>query len=282
MSEALTATQMALGREQKLTALGSIVAAAAHEFGTPLATIKLAAAELADELSDRPELRADALLIGSQADRCRDILHDMGRSGKEDMHMHHAPVSAVIDEASAPHLDRGITVITRISGTPISAAMLSQPEIYRHPEIIHGLRNLIQNAVDFATGFVWIDVDWDDSELRIHIGDDGPGYPADLIDKIGDPYVRTRSDETLSERPEYEGMGLGLFIAKTLLERSGASLTFANGSEVPGKAKHPPADLVEFARPSGAIVEVVWKRSEIEPPKELRRAPLGKNVPVTH
>jgi len=279
MSEALTATQLALGREQRLTALGGVVAAAAHELGTPLATIKLVAAELADELDGQPHLYDDAKLIGTQADRCRDILRDMGRTGKDDAHLRHAPISAVIEEAAAPHMDRGKMVLIRIDGALQTAPVFGQPEVPRQPEIIHGLRNLVQNAVDFAASRVWIDINWDDKELRIHVGDDGLGYPPDLIGKIGDPFVRKRTDKkkTLSSRPEYEGMGLGLFIAKTLLERSGARLTFANGSEAPRKRSTSPSGPPEFARPTGAIVEVVWLRSDIEAEHTTVRGPLGEN-----
>lgn len=280
MSEALTATQLALGREHRLTSLGGVVAAAAHELGTPLATIKLVSAELADELQAHPYLLEDAQLIGEQADRCRDILKDMGRSGKDDTHVHHAPISAVIAEAAAPHMDRGKMILVRIDGAPQTEHVPSQPEISRQPEIIHGLRNLVQNAVDFAAARVWIDISWDDKELRIHIGDDGLGYPPDLIGKIGDPFVRKRSEKKKSEatRPEYEGMGLGLFIAKTLLERSGARLTFANGSEVPGKRSRSPVGPPELALPTGAIVEVVWQLSDIEAAHSDVRGPLGENL----
>ncbi len=280
MSEALTATQLALGREHRLTSLGGVVAAAAHELGTPLATIKLVAAELADELEDHPHLYDDAKLIGEQADRCRDILRNMGQSGKDDTHLHHAPISAVIEEAAAPHIDRGKIVMIRIDGAPQTEPVPDQPEVPRLPEIIHGLRNLVQNAVDFATARVWIDIDWDDKELRVHIGDDGLGYPYDLIGKIGDPFVRKRSNKPTSQsvRPEYEGMGLGLFIAKTLLERSGARLTFANGSETPRKPPKQPIGAPELARPTGAIVEVVWRRIDIEAKQSIVRGPLGENI----
>ncbi len=279
MSEALTATQLALGREQRLTALGGVVAAAAHELGTPLATIMLVATELADELEESPHLYEDAKLISAQADRCRDILRDMGRSGKDDTHLHHAPISAVIEEAAAPHMDRGKMVMIRIDGALPTEPVPDQPEVPRQPEIIHGLRNLVQNAVDFAAARVWVDIDWDEKELRIHVGDDGLGYPPDLIGKIGDPFVRKRAEKRKSQpaRPEYEGMGLGLFIAKTLLERSGARLTFANGSEVPGKRSASPSGPPEFARPTGAIVEVVWRRSDIEAEHSNIRGPLAEN-----
>ena len=96
MSQALLATQMALGREQKLTDLGGVIAAAAHELGTPLATIKLVSTEMVRDLADQPALAEDAELIRQEADRCRDILRSMGRAGKDDLHIQQAPLSAVL------------------------------------------------------------------------------------------------------------------------------------------------------------------------------------------
>jgi two-component system sensor histidine kinase RegB len=157
MSEALLATQMALAREQKLTDLAGVVAAAAHELGTPLATIKLVSAELIDELESQPDLQADARLIREQADRCRDILRDMGRAGKDDLHLRQAPLSAVLREAAEPHLARGKGWF---AFAPVQDGGADQPTILRRPEIIHGLRNLVQNAVDFARSTVWIEGEW--------------------------------------------------------------------------------------------------------------------------
>ena len=136
MSQALLATQAALAREQKLTDLGGVVAAAAHELGTPLATIKLVSTELAEELEDHPELAEDARLIRQQADRCRDIMRDMGREGKDDLHMRAAPLGAVVREAAEPHMDRGPTV--HLDFAPQEGAPEAQPVIHRRPEIIHG------------------------------------------------------------------------------------------------------------------------------------------------
>lgn len=256
MSDALAATQMALAREQKLTDLGGVVAAAAHELGTPLATIKLASAELIEELEQHPELRDDAALIHAQTDRCRDILRDMGRAGKEDLHLRQAPLSTVLQEAAEPHLNRGKTV--HIEEVPRSGDGDSQPSILRRPEVIHGLRNLIQNAVDFADDNIWLEASWSEDSISVRIVDDGPGFPPQLIGRIGDPFVRTRkSAADRSKRPEYEGMGLGLFIAKTLLERSGAELSFANGSDHYKQKK----STVERR---GAIVMVVWPRGSID------------------
>jgi two-component system sensor histidine kinase RegB len=248
MSQALAATQMALAREQQLSALGGVVAAAAHELGTPLATIKLAATELVDDLAAQPALQEDAALIGAQADRCTEILRAMGPQGKQDALVRSAPFSSVVEEAAAPHADRGIRIVTRIEGVA-----QSQPAMARSPEIVQGLRNLVQNAVDFASTTVWIDLDWDASELRLRIGDDGPGYPPELIGRIGDPFVRKRPAAV--ERPAYTGMGLGLFIAKTLLERSGARVRFGNAA----------AGVRGETRPSGAIVMVAWPRARVAP-----------------
>ena len=159
----------------------------------------------------------------------------------------------MVEEAAAPHADRGIRIITRIEGAPVEDGPEVQPLLARRPEIIQGLRNLVQNAVDFARSTVWIDLDWSDAELCVAIGDDGPRLPADLIGRIGEPFVRRRAGPS-GERPGYEGMGLGLFIAKTLLERSGARLSFGNGTPAA------PSGPAEFARPSGAVVTVVWAR----------------------
>lgn len=270
MGDALLATQMALAREQKLTDLGGVVAAAAHELGTPLATIKLASSELADALRDAPDLREDALLIRSQADRCRDILRSMGRMGKDDLYLRNAPLSAVIQEAADPHQKRGKVVHIDMIDTDTGAGR-EQPVIVRRPEVIHGLRNLVQNAVDFAKGNVWIETDWQDGRIRVRISDDGPGYPADLIGRIGDPFVRSRKPgETAGLRPEYEGMGLGLFIAKTLLERTGADLVFANGTD-------PFLTGEETPLHSGAIVTVTWPQDAVLAKDRLAAGPNPLN-----
>lgn len=222
MREALVATQMALAREQKLTDLGGVVAAAAHELGTPLATIKLVSAEMVEMLDEDDELREDAELIRNQADRCRDILHSMGRAGKDDLHLRRAPVKAVVEEAAEPHIDRGKTVAITLVGEG------RQPVILRKPEIIHSLRNFIQNAVDFSTARVDVTIGWTDSRLTIRVEDDGPGFPPAVLSRIGNPFVHRRPWAEAKVRPGYDGMGLGLFIAKTLIERTGAKLTFTN------------------------------------------------------
>lgn len=271
MNQALLATQMALAREQKLTDLGGVVAAAAHELGTPLATIKLVSTELAEELEGQPELAEDARLIRDQADRCRDILRSMGRAGKDDLHMRSAPLGAVVREAAEPHAARGVEI--RMDFAPGPGAPEGQPIIWRKPEIIHGLRNLVQNAVDFAQAEIWIDGHWGDGIIRVKIVDDGTGFPPDLLGRLGDPFLRRRSREEDGARPGYEGMGLGLFIAKTLLERSGARVTFMNASD-PFLAAE---DMVERG---GAMVEVVWPHEKIGLLEDEAAGPLGENQPI--
>ena len=267
MAEALAATQMALAREQKLTDLGGVVAAAAHELGTPLATIKLASGELIEELADHPDLMDDARLIRDQADRCRDILRSMGQAGKDDLHMRRAPLGAVVREAAEPHFGRGKEVRIEVLGDGGPAD--KQPIIDRRPEIIHGLRNLVQNAVDFARSTVWVDVAWNQQHLTVRIVDDGPGFSANVINRLGDPFVRR--GRRRRRRPGYEGMGLGLFIAKTLLERSGAELSFANGRD-PSEQNGSKA-----TGRSGAVVEARWNRTSFAGADEADRTALGEN-----
>jgi two-component system sensor histidine kinase RegB len=269
MAQALAATHMALSREQKLTDLGGVVAAAAHELGTPLATIKLTSSELIEELDDRPELREDAALIREQADRCRDILRDMGRAGKDDIHLRQAPLRTVVQEAAEPHMHRGKLV--EFHESPTDGGSVQQPSILRKPEIIHGLRNLVQNAVDFSRSTVWVECLWNDELISVRIMDDGKGYPTQVIGRIGDPFMRKRRSEPDRARPEYEGMGLGLFIAKTLLERSGAQLTFVNGSDPYQTVTRNPAHR-------GAVVEVTWDRETIDAQRGENAIPIGQNI----
>ncbi|MBT0957718.1 ActS/PrrB/RegB family redox-sensitive histidine kinase [Alphaproteobacteria bacterium KMM 3653] len=271
MSDALLATRMALAREQKLTDLGGVVAAAAHELGTPLATIKLVSSEMRDDISDMRHppktLIEDIDLIQEQTERCRYILRSMGRAGKDDTHLRQAPLSAIIDEAAEPHRDRGKSVL--IHASPYPGGPEKQPILHRRPEIIHGLRNLIQNAVDFAASTIWIESHWTATHLTLRVSDDGPGFPPHLLGRIGDPFVgHRRSAQNSAERPEYEGMGLGLFIAKTLLERSEGELTFANGS----------SDTTGPRR--GAVVELRWPLSTVAVPRGAESLPLGPNMAI--
>ena len=253
MSDALFATQAALSREQKLTDLGGVVAAAAHELGTPLATIKLTSSELIEELKNFPELLDDAMLIRDQADRCGNILNSMGGAGKDDLQMHQTLLAEIIREAAEPHSQRGVTIETKISDGHKGG--IDEPYIIRRPEIIHGLRNMIQNAVDFATSKVWVESSWTKESITITISDDGYGYPPNLLGRLGDPFLGAKIGK--ENRQGYEGMGLGLFIAKTLLERTGAKINFSNGDRNQTSAN-------SKREASGANVEIYWPRKKVE------------------
>ena len=252
-SDALFAARMALEREQRLQHLGGVVAAAAHELGTPLATIKLVSAELADELSealpDREDLAEDVTLLRQSADRCRDIMRSMGASGRDDLLIRSAPLAEVLAEAAAPHRKRGAAIV-------IEAAE-DMPVIQRDAAVIHGLRNLIQNAVDFAHNQVTIRASRDRRDLRIQISDDGPGFPPALLPRIGSPFLTTRP--RAEDGRSYEGMGLGLFIAKALLQGSGARLDFGNDPR------------------GGARITVTWPLTRIEADD---RGVLGANPEI--
>ena len=255
MSQALAATQLALAREQRLSALGTMAAAAAHELGSPLATIALTAREMERDLERDALDPEDLSLIREQTTRCRDILGQLARIRQEDMeHIRTAPLLSVLEEAAAPHEDSGKRIEYFVDGEIVEGGDTPSPTFPRRPEIIHALRNLIQNAVDFANTTVWIEIEETDSQLAIRIQDDGAGYAPDVIDRLGDPYLTTRRGKRAQDG-EYEGMGLGLFIAKTLLERRGATLSFSN--------RRPGRDCL-----SGATVEIRWKTDALIPPVE--------------
>lgn len=248
-ADALAATQMGLAREQRLQHLGGVVAAAAHEMGTPLATIKLIAAELADEFADRPEVAADLAELRRSVDRCRDILRDMGGAGKDDLLLHSGPLADVLDEAAGPHRQRGAAIAMDLGA---AGALV----VRRDAGLIHAIRNLIQNAVDFAAARVEVRARRGDGRIVVEIRDDGPGYPPHLLGRLGEPYLSTRKAGS-SDGP-YEGMGLGLFIARTLLERSGGTVAFGNDN--------------------GAVARVSWPEAEIMADD---RAALGPNPAIT-
>jgi len=250
MSQALAATQLALAREQRLSALGTMAAAVAHELGSPLATIALTAREAERDLERDAIDPADLNLIREQTTRCRDILGQLARIRQEDMeHIRTAPLLSVLEEAARPHEDSGKEIEYFMNGEIVEDKTMPSPIIPRRPEVIHSLRNLIQNAVDFARTTVWIDVIEQDGTIGIRIQDDGPGYSPDVMDRLGDPYLTTRRGRRAQDGG-YEGMGLGLFIAKTLLERRGATIAFSN--------RRRGEDSL-----SGATVEIRWNANAL-------------------
>jgi two-component system, sensor histidine kinase RegB len=266
MSAALAATDMVLASEQRLHALDGLAAAAAHELGTPLSTIVLVAKELEHELGPESRYREDLQLLRTQAMRCREILQKLTRSPDDQDPMHASiTVREILEESSAPHRMSGKRVaITASPMAGLEGDLREEPVGHRRPGVIYGLGNIIENATDFAATQVEIDARWGVSDVVVTISDDGPGFAPELMDTIGEPYVTTRRLEDKRDKG-HSGLGLGFFIAKTLLERSGASVSFKN----------------QTAPRTGAIVRVAWLRPAFELRADAFGWPGGARFPRT-
>ncbi|MEM6626971.1 MAG: ActS/PrrB/RegB family redox-sensitive histidine kinase [Pseudomonadota bacterium] len=242
---ALDAVQAVLAREQRLSALGALAAATAHELGTPLATIHLVARELARGVKPGDPLHEDVTLIAEQAERCRNILGQISQQGEADDIIHaRMPITALIDEVSSPHNGRGVTI--DLTSAPLSDAPDAErrpPVVWRSPEVLHALGAFVENAVSFAEKTVFVAARWSDDEIRLYVSDDGPGFSASVLPKLGEPYLSDRREDQAGG-----GMGLGFFIARTLLERTGARITPYNRS----------------APDHGAVIRISWPREAIE------------------
>jgi len=243
-SEALAATELVLQREQHLSALDGLAAAAAHELGTPLATIALVVRELERAHSTEPALRDDIALLREQVGRCRDILKKLTSLDEEGAPFERMTLAHLLEEVAAPHRDFGIALnlsSTARDGTP-------PPQVRRNPGLLYGLGNIVENAVDFAKSKVEVEALWDADRVAVTVRDDGPGFPPEVLQHLGEPYVTSRPGHGSSdgEDSDNSGLGLGVFIAKTLLERSGATVDFANISG------------------SGAEVRLAWPRREMD------------------
>ena len=254
MARALAAAEMILAREQKLSALDGLAAAAAHGLGTPLATIAVVTKELMRSAKPDDPHYDDLALLRAQAERCRDILAEIGGGGEQrDLMVSRLSLSHLIEEVVAPHRLMAVPIEVRTGPAQDGssrASSLQEPVTERNPGVLYGLGNLVENAVDFAASKVDVEALWSNDAIKIVIGDDGSGFPAHVLEQLGEPFVTTRRAQ--SEGPdatdEHVGMGLGFFIAKTLLERSGARLELANRPSPDG----------------GAVVTVVWPRAKFE------------------
>jgi two-component system sensor histidine kinase RegB len=246
LSDALAATELVLAREQHLSQLDGLAAAAAHELGTPLATITVVIREIERALEANSPYADDVRLLREQAQRCREILAKITELPAGDP-FDRMPLSALIEEAAAPHRNFGVSIVVN---TPPSR--VGEPAGARNPGIRYGLGNLIENAVDFAHSRVEISAHWTAAEVSIAISDDGPGFASEVVDRLGAPYVTHRRPDprAQSEEAAVFGLGLGFFIAKTLLERSGARLSLTNQA--------PPLH--------GATIMIVWNREDFERP----------------
>ena len=249
LSDALAAAELVLTREQHLTQLDGLAAAAAHELGTPLSTITLIVRELEKGVDPASPTGADIRTLREQTQRCRDILSKLTQLSAAGAPFDRMPLSALLEEAVAPHREFGIAITVRV--TPSGRG---EPVIHRNPAVLYGLGNILENAIDFAHAAVEVDATWDSQSVEIVIADDGPGIAPDLLRRIGEPYVSRRP----GGRATGGGLGLGIFIARTLLERSGARVSFRN----------------RIFPAHGAVVQIVWpleafQRSPPEEPDEM-------------
>ncbi len=249
LASALTATELVLARAQHLSQLDGLAAAAAHELGTPLATVAL----VVHELSGLPEVSdhcADDLrLVKEQIARCRTILARL--SAPTDMALasiQESGLSDLIEEVATPHRLQDVEIEVKTAGEGV------EPVCRRNPAMIYGLTNILENAVSYARAKVSIRASWTSNEVKIVISDDGPGFPAHVLAQLGEPYISDRSSARRGEGEVSGGLGLGLFIAKALLERVGARLDIGN-ARPPGR---------------GAIATITWPMSAFE---QGRRSP---------
>ena len=243
LSDALAATELVLAREQHLSALDGLAAAAAHELGTPLSTISVIAKELENAISADAPHGDDVRLLREQAKRCRDILSKITQLSASGEPFDRMPLAALMEEVAAPYRNFGVAIDVHMAGDESP-----EPNVARNPAVLYGLGNLMENAVDFAAEHVTVAASWTEETVGISITDDGPGFAPEIIARVGEPYVTSRPDLDKDDAPS--GLGLGFFIAKTLLERSGATLSFSN--------RKPPEH--------GAAVFVRWNRSDFERP----------------
>jgi two-component system sensor histidine kinase RegB len=241
LSNALSATELVLAREQHLSQLDGLAAAAAHELGTPLATIALVAKELEVTAPPGGDFLEDVRLLRSQVDRCRVILGKLASLGEEGAPFARFGLAHMIEDVVSPHRDFGIAIEVTLAG-----GASAEPTLPRNAGLLYGLGNIVENAIDFAREEVLIAATWDEKIVAILICDDGPGFPPDIIGRLGDPYITNRRPRDPGQPGG--GLGLGFFIAKTLLERSGATIGLANRA----------------APQTGATVRLQWPRDVLE------------------
>jgi two-component system sensor histidine kinase RegB len=221
LGEALAATELILARAQHLSQLDGLAAAAAHELGTPLATLTV----VVHEIANLPEVAAlcgeDLELAKQELKRCRAILGQLSvanRVGAEPFDR--VEIEALLEEVAGPHRLQDIDIEVATAGPG------PRPTCARNPALLYGLRNLVENAVAFARARVRVEATWTRDKLEIAISDDGPGFPPGVLARLGEPYISNRGAARRAD-PE-AGLGLGLFIAKALLERAGAELKIEN------------------------------------------------------
>jgi len=242
LSDALAATELVLAREQHLSQLDGLAAAAAHELGTPLATMTVVIKEMANNLPKTGALSEDIELLRQEALRCRAILAKLSSLGQNDGVMDRITVEHLLEEVVAPQRDFDVKVLINVAGDGPG------PMCQRNPGVIYGLGNLVENAIDFARSEVSVTAGWTALDVRVMVADDGPGFAPEMLARVGEPYSSRRNADRRAKSGEGDGLGLGLFIAKSLLERSGAQV----------KAGNRKGPL------TGAQIEIIWPREKFE------------------
>lgn len=240
LADALAATELVLTREQHLTQIDGLAAAAAHELGTPLSTIFLISRELEKSAGGNEQIAADLKTLREQAQRCREILSKITQLSASGAPFDHMPLSTLIEEAVAPHRDFDVAIKVRLA-----VAATREPVVARNPAILYGVGNILENAVDFARTTVEVNAWWNADTVEIIISDDGPGIAPDMLKRIGEPYLSRRRS---ADEAQHAGLGLGVFIARTLLERTGAKVSFSNRT----------------FPDHGAVVQIAWPRARFE------------------
>ena len=204
----------------------------------------LAATELERALQDNSQVTSDIKTLREQAQRCRDILGKITQLSSTGSMFDRMKLSTLIEETVAPHRDFGVDIKVRVAVTATR-----EPVGTRNPAILYGVGNILENAVDFARDSVEVNAWWNNETVELVISDDGPGFAPDILKRIGEPYLsRRRSTEDAQGGNQAGGLGLGVFIARTLLERTGAKVSFTNRT----------------FPDHGAVVQIAWPRRRFE------------------
>lgn len=249
MSDALVATELVLAREQRFSALDGLAAAAAHELGTPLGTIAITVNELQRELKDNQDIAEDLQLLRSQVNRCRTILGTLtDQGGAPDELLNRVSLSELLTEVATPFQAEDSRIL-RVSCRPSGDGCGREPQHWRSPGTLYAISNMLGNALDFSSSEVQLRAFWTAYDVTITISDDGPGFSETVMQNLGEPFISSRQNGSpAGAGGNSSGMGLGFFIAKTLLERAGAQIEIRNQPE----PDH------------GAVVDLIWPREVFE------------------
>jgi len=237
-TEALNKLELILAKEHELESIGLQAAAAAHSLGTPLSTITVVARELEKEIGKNSKYKKDIDLLLSQTKRCSEILRNLSKDKlQEDDFLSNTKIEDLLSE-----IIRSFTVISEKKLSLITEKNMLNPQIERTLEITYGLRNFIGNAVKYSDSLVDISVESNNKITEVKVCDDGPGFSEDILEVLGEPYIRSKNKIINSK----SGLGLGTFIGKTLLERMKATVKFE-----------------KCPKTNGAMVIIKWQTKDL-------------------